>query len=41
VIDEYLKTGKTTKLECLEKYYEQIIDGYKIEFLYWSTLTDR
>jgi hypothetical protein len=27
-IDEYLKLGKTTTLDCLEKYYEGIIDSY-------------
>jgi hypothetical protein len=34
MIDEYLKFEKTTTLECLEKYYECIIDSYMTEFLH-------
>jgi hypothetical protein len=40
MIDEYLKLGKTTTLECLEKYCEQIIDSYGIEFLRLFFLMD-
>jgi hypothetical protein len=39
-IDEYLKLRKTIALECLEKYCEGIIDGYRIEFLYRPTIID-
>jgi hypothetical protein len=39
-IDEYLKLGKTTALECLEYYYVGIIECFGAEFLYHSTVTD-
>jgi hypothetical protein len=31
-IDEYLKLGKTTILECLEYYYSDIIECFGDEF---------
>jgi hypothetical protein len=34
----YLKLGKTTILECLEKYYEGIIDCYGFDLLHQPTV---
>jgi hypothetical protein len=39
-IDEYLKLGKTTTLECLEYYCAVIVDCYGAEFLHRPTVTD-
>jgi hypothetical protein len=35
----YLKLGKATILECLEKYYEGIIDCYGFDLLHQPTVT--
>jgi hypothetical protein len=40
MINEYLKLGRTTTLECLEKYCEGIIDCYGAEFLRRPTIAD-
>jgi hypothetical protein len=39
-IDEYLKLGKTTTLECLEYYCSGIIECFGEEFLRHSTVAD-
>ena len=39
-IDEYLKLGKTTVLECLEYYCSGIIECFRDEFLRRPTVTD-
>jgi hypothetical protein len=39
-IDEYLKLGKSTALECLEYYCADIIKCFEIEFLHRPTVTD-
>jgi hypothetical protein len=39
-IDEYLKLGKTTALECLEYYCSGIIECFGDEFLCCSTVAD-
>jgi hypothetical protein len=39
-IDEYLKLGKTTTLECLEYYYAGIIECFEAEFLRRPTVTN-
>jgi hypothetical protein len=39
-IDEYLKLGKTTALECLEYYCSDIIEYFGDEFLRCSTVAD-
>ena len=39
-IDEYLKLGKTTALECLKKFCEGVIDFYGAEFLRRPTVED-
>jgi hypothetical protein len=39
-IDEYLKLGKTTALECLEYYCSCIIECFRDEFLRRPTVTD-
>jgi hypothetical protein len=39
-INEYLKLGKSTALECLEYYCVGIIDCYGAEFLLWPTVAD-
>jgi hypothetical protein len=39
-IDEYLKLGKTTVLECLEYYCSGIIECFGDEFLRRPTVTD-
>jgi hypothetical protein len=39
-IDEYLKLGKTTVLECLEYYYSDIIECFGDEFLRRPTVVD-
>jgi hypothetical protein len=39
-IDEYLKLGKTTTLECLEYYCLNIIECFKDEFLRRPTVAD-
>jgi hypothetical protein len=39
-IDEYLKLGKTTALECLEYYCSGIIECFGDEFLRCPTVTD-
>jgi hypothetical protein len=39
-IDEYLKLGKTTALECLEYYCSDIIECFGDEFLRRSTVVD-
>jgi hypothetical protein len=39
-IDEYLKLGKTTALECLEYYCSCIIECFRDEFLCRPTVTD-
>jgi hypothetical protein len=39
-IDEYLKLGKTTTLECIEYYYSGIIECFGDEFLRRPTVID-
>jgi hypothetical protein len=39
-IDEYLKLGKITVLECLEYYCSGIIEYFRDEFLCRPTITD-
>ena len=39
-VDEYLKLGKSTALECLEKFCEGIIDCYGAEFCRRPTVAD-
>jgi hypothetical protein len=39
-IDEYLKLGKTTTLECIEYYCSGIIECFGDEFLYRPTVID-
>ena len=39
-IDDYMKLGKSTALECLEYYCVCIIDCYGAEFLHWPTVAD-
>jgi hypothetical protein len=39
-IDEYLKLGKTTTLECLEYYCLGIIEYFGDEFLHRTTVAD-
>jgi hypothetical protein len=39
-IDEYLKLGKTTVLECLEYYCLSIIECFRDEFLRHPTVAD-
>jgi hypothetical protein len=39
-IDEYLKLGKTTTLECLEHYCSGIIECFGNEFLRCPTVAD-
>jgi hypothetical protein len=39
-IDEYLKLGKITALECLEYYYLGIIECFGDEFLCCPTVAD-
>jgi hypothetical protein len=39
-IDEYLKLGKTTALECLEYYCSGIIECFRDEFLRRPTIVD-
>jgi hypothetical protein len=39
-IDEYLKLGKTTALECLEYYCADIIECFGAEFLRRHTVID-
>jgi hypothetical protein len=39
-IDEYLKLGKTTALECVEYYYLSIIECFGDEFLHCPTVAD-
>jgi hypothetical protein len=39
-IDEYLKLGKSTALECLEYYCSDIIECFGAEFLRRSTVAD-
>jgi hypothetical protein len=39
-IDEYLKLGKTTTLECLGYYCSGIIDYFGDEFLHHPTVAD-
>jgi hypothetical protein len=39
-IDEYLKLGKSTALECLEYYCVDIIEYFRAEFLRRPTITD-
>jgi hypothetical protein len=40
IIDEYLKLGKTTTLECLEYYCSGIIEYFGDEFLRRPTVAD-
>jgi hypothetical protein len=40
MIDEYLKLGKTTTLDCLEYYCVGIIQYFGAEFLHHPTVTD-
>jgi hypothetical protein len=40
MIDEYLKLGKTTALECLEYYCAGIIECFGAEFLHRSTIAN-
>jgi hypothetical protein len=40
IIDEYLKLGKTTALECLEYYCSDIIEYFRDEFLHRPTVAD-
>jgi hypothetical protein len=40
IIDEYMKLGKTTILECLEYYFADIVDCYGVEFLCRSIVAD-
>jgi hypothetical protein len=37
-IDEYLKLGKSTALECLEYYCSSIIECFEDEFLHRPTV---
>jgi hypothetical protein len=39
-IDEYLKLGKSTTLQCLEYYYSGIIECFGAEFLRRTTVVD-
>jgi hypothetical protein len=39
-IDEYLKLEKSTALECLEYYYEGIIECFGAEFLHRPTVSN-
>jgi hypothetical protein len=39
-IDEYLKLGKITAIECLEYYYSGIIECFEDEFLRRPTVAD-
>jgi hypothetical protein len=39
-IDEYMKLGKTTILECLEYYCSDIIECFGDEFLRHLTVAD-
>ncbi len=39
-VDEYLKLGKSTALECLEKFCEGIIACYGAEFCRRPTVAD-
>jgi hypothetical protein len=39
-IDEYLKLGKTTALECIEYYCAHIIECFGVEFLRHPTVAD-
>jgi hypothetical protein len=39
-IDEYMKLGKSTALECLEYYCADIIECLEAEFLRRPTITD-
>jgi hypothetical protein len=39
-IDEYLKLGKSTALECLEYYYSGTIKCFGDKFLSHPTITD-
>jgi hypothetical protein len=39
-IDEYLKLGKTTTLECLEYYCSSIIECFRDELLRCPTVAD-
>jgi hypothetical protein len=39
-IDEYMKLGKTTALECLEYYCSCIIDCFGDKFLRHPTVAD-
>jgi hypothetical protein len=40
MIDEYLKLGKSTTLECLEYYCLRIIECFGAEFLRRPTVVD-
>jgi Plant transposon protein len=40
-VDEYVKLGKSTALECLEKYCEGIIECFGTEFLRRPNIEDR
>jgi hypothetical protein len=40
IIDEYVKLGKTTDLECLEYYCSGIIKCFRDEFLCRTTVAD-
>jgi hypothetical protein len=39
-IDEYLKLGKSSDMECLEYYYACIIECFKVEFLHRHSVAD-
>jgi hypothetical protein len=39
-IDEYLKLGKTTIVECLEYYFSGIIEYFRDEFLRHPNVVD-
>jgi hypothetical protein len=39
-INEYLKLGKITAIECLEYYYSDIIECFEDEFLRRPTVAD-
>jgi hypothetical protein len=40
MIDDYLKLGKSTTLECLEYYCSDIIEWFRAEFLCHPTIVD-
>jgi hypothetical protein len=40
IVNEYLKLGKITVLECLEYYYSGIIECFGDEFLRRPTVAD-